>query len=90
LYAYHSRRWFGWCESNGLDPLTDVQRAHVELYIRARRIGATDFSICTIMHGVRGLFRLAHIDGLIPADRRCTSGCRTCTPMRPALRAWTG
>src|SRR3712207_1035351 len=34
LYAYQLRRWFGWCETNGLDPLTGVQRAHVELYIR--------------------------------------------------------
>jgi integrase/recombinase XerD len=34
LYAYQLRRWFGWCEANGLDPLTGVQRAHVELYIR--------------------------------------------------------
>jgi integrase/recombinase XerD len=21
LYAYQLRRWFGWCETNGLDPL---------------------------------------------------------------------
>ena len=34
LYAYQLRRWFGWCESNGLDALVGVQRAHVELYIR--------------------------------------------------------
>jgi CHAT domain/Trypsin-like peptidase domain len=26
--------WFAWCESNGVDPLVGVQRAHVELYIR--------------------------------------------------------
>ena len=34
LYAYQLRRWFDWCGSNDLDPLTGVQRAHVELYIR--------------------------------------------------------
>lgn len=34
LYAYQLRRWFGWCEDNGLDPLVGIQRAHVELYIR--------------------------------------------------------
>jgi hypothetical protein len=34
LYAYQLRHWFEWCESNGLDPLVGIQRAHVELYIR--------------------------------------------------------
>ncbi len=34
LYAYQLRRWFAWCEANDLDPLTGIQRAHVELYIR--------------------------------------------------------
>ena len=41
LYSYQLRRWFGWCEGNGLDPLVGIQRAHVELYIRARP-GRTD------------------------------------------------
>ena len=69
LYAYQLRRWFDWCESNGLDPLTGVQRAHVELYIRGlAESGLRDSSICTMMHGVRGFFRFAHIDGLIAAD----------------------
>jgi integrase/recombinase XerD len=31
LYAVALRRWFGWCETNGLDPLAGIQRAHVEL-----------------------------------------------------------
>jgi hypothetical protein len=34
LYSYQLRRWFLWCEGNGLDPLVGIQRAHVELYIR--------------------------------------------------------
>lgn len=34
LYAYQLRRWFAWCETNGLDALVGIQRAHVELYIR--------------------------------------------------------
>ncbi len=34
LYAYQLRRWFGWCETNGIDPLVGIQSAHVELYIR--------------------------------------------------------
>jgi site-specific recombinase XerD len=46
-----------------------VQRAHVELYIRGlAESGLRDSTICTMMHGVRGFFRFAHIDGLITAD----------------------
>ena len=69
LYAYQLRRWFAWCEENGLDALIGVQRAHVELYVRhLRQCGLRDSSICTMMHGVRGYFRFAHIDGHIAAD----------------------
>ena len=69
LYAYQLRRWFGWCETNGLDPLIGVQRAYVELYIRALGdSGLRDSSVVTMMHGLRGFFRFAHIDGLISAD----------------------
>ena len=34
LYAYQLRRWFEWCETNRLDPLEGIQRAHVEMYLR--------------------------------------------------------
>ncbi|MEP6527294.1 MAG: tyrosine-type recombinase/integrase [Nocardioidaceae bacterium] len=69
LYAYQLRRWFAWCESNGLDPLVGIQRAHVELYIRQLGdSGLRDSSITTMMHAVRGFFRFAHIDGLIASD----------------------
>ena len=27
LYSYQLRRWFEWCEGNGLDPLAGIQRA---------------------------------------------------------------
>ena len=69
LYAAALRRWFGWCQTNGLDPLAGIQRAHVELYIRhLHESGLRDSSVNTMMHGVRGFFRFAHIDGLITAD----------------------
>jgi integrase/recombinase XerD len=69
LYSYQLRRWFQWCEANGLDPLVGIQRAHVELYIRSLgEAGLMASSTNTMMHGVRGFFRFAHIDGLIPAD----------------------
>ena len=69
LYSYQLRRWFAWCEGNGLDPLVGIQRAHVELYIRGLgEAGLMASSTNTMMHGVRGFFRFAHIDGLIPID----------------------
>lgn len=69
LYAFQLRRWFAWCESNGLDPLEGIQRAHVELYIRQLGdSGLMDSSVVTTMHAVRGFFRFAHIDGLIVSD----------------------
>jgi site-specific recombinase XerD len=68
-YSDSLRRWFGWCEGNGLDPLIGIQRAHVELYIHELgERGLMDSSVKTMMHGVRGFFRFAHIDGTIPAD----------------------
>ena len=69
LYAYQLRQWFEWCQSNGLDPLVGIQRAHVELYIRGLGDhGLMDSSVNTMMHAVRGYFRFAHIDGLIGSD----------------------
>ena len=69
LYTFSLKRWFGWCEANGLDPLVGIQRAHVELYIRQLgESGLVDSSVVTMMHAVRGFFRFAHIDGLIPSD----------------------
>ena len=69
MYTSQLARWFAWCEGNGLDPLVGMKRAHVELYIRhLGDCGLMDSSIVTMMHGVRGYFRFAHIDGLISAD----------------------
>jgi len=69
MYTSQLARWFAWCEVNGLDPLIGIKRAHVELYIRhLGECGLMDSSIVTMMHGVRGYFRFAHIDGLITAD----------------------
>lgn len=68
-YAASLRRWFAWCETNGLDPLIGIQRAHVELYIHELgQSGLMDSSVKTMMHGVRGFFRFAHIDGTIATD----------------------
>jgi integrase/recombinase XerD len=69
LYQFQLREWFAWCERNGLDPLVGVQRAHVELYIRSLgERGLMDSSVVSMLCSVRGYFKFAHIDGLIPAD----------------------
>ena len=69
LYSYQLRRWFAWCEANALDPLIGIQRAHVELYIRQLgECGLRVSSVNTMMHGVRGFFRFAHIDGVVSSD----------------------
>jgi site-specific recombinase XerD len=69
LYAFALRQWFGWCDHNALGPLLDVQRAHVERYIRQlSERGLKDSTVVTMVHRVRGYFRFAHIDGPIAAD----------------------
>jgi hypothetical protein len=69
LYAYQLRQWFTWCQTNGVDPLIGIQRAHVELYIRGLGDrGLMDSSVNTMMHAVRGYFRFAYIDDLIGSD----------------------
>lgn len=69
LYTASLRRWFAWCETNGLDPLIGIQRAHVELYIRyLTALGLMPATVTTSMHAVRGFFRFAHIDGVIISD----------------------
>eukprot|EP00918_Siedleckia_nematoides_P084691 GHVU01186099.1.p1 GENE.GHVU01186099.1~~GHVU01186099.1.p1 ORF type:complete len:329 (-),score=32.12 GHVU01186099.1:620-1606(-) len=69
LYSSQLRRWFAWCETNALDPLVGIQRAHIELYIRhLGQSGLMASSVVTSMHAVRGYFRYAHIDGLIVSD----------------------
>lgn len=91
LYDYQLRQWFAWCESNGLDPLVGVQRAHVELYIR--QLGdrpLMDSSVNTMMHAVRGYFRFAHIDGLIGSDPAVYARLPKVYRDESRRRGWTG
>lgn len=37
MYTFQLRRWSVWCESNQLDPLAGIQRAHVELFYSTPR-----------------------------------------------------
>ena len=69
LYKYQLRWWFDWCQTNCIDPLVGIARAHVELYIRhLTDCGLMPSSVNTMMHAPRGFFGYAHIDGLIAAD----------------------
>ncbi len=91
LYSFQLGEWFSWREGHGLDPLVGVQRAHVELYIRGLgERGLMGSSVVAMMHGVRGFFRVAHIDGWSRPTRPSTPGCRRSTGTSPAPRAWTG
>jgi site-specific recombinase XerD len=91
LYAAQLRRWFGLCETNGLDPLVGIQRAHLELYIRQLgESGLMASSVNTMMHAVRGFFRFAHIDGIIPADPAVYARLPKVHRDESRTRAWTG
>jgi integrase/recombinase XerD len=91
LYAFQLGQWFAWCQTNGLDPLVGIQRAHVELYIRGLGDrGLMDSSVNTMMHAVRGYFRFAHSTASSAPTRLSTRGCRRSTATSPAPRAWTG
>lgn len=88
LYAYKLRRWFTWCETNRFDPRSASSAPTSSI----RHLGETGLrasSTNTMMHGVRGFFRFAHIDGLIPPTRRSTPGCRKSTKTSRAPKDWT-
>jgi site-specific recombinase XerD len=71
--------------------LIGIQRAHVELYIRhLHDSGLRDSSINTMMHGVRGFFPFAHIDGLIGADPAVYARLSKIHADGTRTRGWTG
>jgi hypothetical protein len=90
LDAYQLRRWFSWCETNGLDPLVGLQRAYLELYIRhLRDDGLRDSSINTMLHAVGGSTgsRTSTVHGLVDvegwvAGSSATPGSTTLTRCR--------
>ena len=90
LYAFQLRRWFSWCESNGLDPLIGIQRAHVELYTRQLGESGLNSSVVTMMHGVRGFSGMPTSTGALPPTRQCRRGCRRSTATSPAPKVWIG
>ena len=72
-------------------PLLGIERAHIELYIRhLGEAGLMASSINTMMHGVRGYFRFAHIDGVTPPTPRSTPDYLKSTATSRAPKASTG
>lgn len=91
LYAYQLRRWFAWCDTNGLDPLVGLQRAQIEMCDRhLHDSGLRDSSINTMLHGVRGFFRFGTSTDGSPPTPPSTPGCPRSTPTRHAPRVSTG
>lgn len=68
LYRRYLAQWFAWCDQQQLDPLHDVDRVHVELYIRELGQTLKASSVCSAMNPVRGFYRLACMDGVITKD----------------------
>jgi site-specific recombinase XerD len=87
LYERHLRTYLAWCTTQGLDPWT-ATRIHVETYTRhlAER-GHAASTIHSELSPVRGLYRLAHGDGLIPRDPTAQAWAPKVT-RDPAKFAW--
>lgn len=67
LYRRYLGQWFAWCEAQGLDPM-NVQRTHVELYVRQLGQTMKPSSVCSAMNPVRGFYKLACMDGVLDRD----------------------
>ena len=89
-YTYQLKRWFGWCQTNGLDPLVGIQRAHLGLSIRGLGdSGLVESSVGTMMHGgARVLPVRAHRRADLSRPSRLRAAAEGCAT-RPAPRAWT-
>lgn len=68
LYRAYLEAWIRWCQVLGLDPLTDIVRGHVELYIREISETHKASTVNTMLQPVRGYYKYAMIDGLIDRD----------------------
>ncbi|GAB3853759.1 tyrosine recombinase XerC [Nocardioides maradonensis] len=67
LYRRYLGQWFAWCDEQRLDPL-QVERTHVELYVRQLGQTMKPSSVCSAMNPVRGFYKLACMDGVIDRD----------------------
>lgn len=67
LYEYHLKEYLKWCAGHGLDPLHDIKRVHVELYVRhlIEEKSLAPSTIGTRMSPVKGFYKFAVIDEII-------------------------
>ena len=67
LYEYHLKEYLKWCAGHGLDPLRDIKRVHVELYVRhlVEEKGLKPSTVGTRMSPVKGFYKFAVIDEII-------------------------
>lgn len=67
LYEYHLKEYLTWCAGHGLNPLHDIKRVHVELYVRhlleEKHLKAS--TVGTRMSPVKGFYKYAVIDETI-------------------------
>ncbi len=68
VYRRYLNQWITWCTDQQLDPLEDIQRGHVELYIREVSEHHKPSTVCTMLNPVRGYYEYAVLDGLIDRD----------------------
>jgi integrase/recombinase XerD len=62
-------QWYAWCHANGLSPV-DAKRPHIEIWLRwlEEERGLMASTVSGKLTAVRGLYKYAQMDELIPAN----------------------
>lgn len=69
LYRRGLNRWLTWCDQQSLNPLEDIKRLHVELYVRELiETGLKPSTIGSYFTPVSGYYKLALADDIIMRD----------------------
>lgn len=68
LYTRYLGQFLAWCDRNQLQPLADVTRGHLELYIRELGETLKPSSVGAAFTPVRGYYKFAYLDGHITHD----------------------
>lgn len=68
LYQRYLARFLDWCERQDLDPLVDVIRGHLELYVRHIAEGRKPSTVGSAFTPVKGYYKFAYLDGRISHD----------------------
>lgn len=68
LYRRYLYQWINWCQDQGLDPLNDIDRYHIERWIAEFRQTHKDSTLGSAFTPIRGYYRAAHEEELIRRD----------------------